>query len=222
MVTARESRAALLLLTNQAVATGRRLLTGTSGNPEARRLELLDGTPELISYFTDGSAALAADFYEDQRELANVPDRYVPDLVVADRTVKIRRAIAWSAEPLFAGDELTASSRLAEVIQLETARPYRETILANRRQDPESVGWRRISAGGCPFCRMLADKGAIFKEDTSRFAAHENCHCTAEPVFSNGASGPEASSFQYMASKRRRTAKQKAELRSYLATYYSA
>jgi hypothetical protein len=198
------------------------LLSRLNGSPDARRAALLDGVPAVVGYYSDGSAALAADFYEQERETAGVRTSFVPELVVADRTVKLRSAIAWAAEPLFVNpDDLTvASSRLAEVVQLDAARPFRDTILTNRRRDPEAVGWRRITSGGCKLCRMLADRGAVYKHDTARFAAHPHCHCTAQPVFGANDTGEEASALQYMASRRKRTPAQKAALREYLNTYY--
>lgn len=221
MVTARESRAALELVTGEAVATATGLLGALPGSPEVRRAALLDGVPEVVGYFSEGSAALAADFYEEERELAGGKRLFVPELVLVDRTVKIRRAVAWAADPLFEGDELLAASRLGEVVQLETARPYRDTILGNRRRDPEAVGWRRISSGsGCKLCRMLADRGAVYKRDTANFAAHPACHCTAQPVFVGSEPGPEASVMQYTASRRSKTPDQKAALRDYLAANY--
>lgn len=219
MPSARETRAALQLVTGEAVGSGLELLQRLQGTPEAQRLVLLDSVPGLIGYYADGSAALAADYYDETRDLAGVRVPYTSDVVVSDRTVKIRRAIAWSAEPLFTGDGDMAG-RLAEVIQLETARPFRDTITTNRRQDPEAVGWRRVTAGGCQLCRMLADKGAVYKESTARFAAHPHCHCTASPEFRGGETGPEASVMQYTASKRNRTPAQQAALRDYLNTYY--
>lgn len=221
MVTARESRAALEVVSLTAVSAVRELFSSTSGSPVERRSALLEGVPEVVAYFSEGSAALAADFYEESRELAGVRRPYTVELVVNDRTVKIRRAVAWAADPLFVDDELSAVGRLAEVVQLESARPYRDTILTNRRQDPEAAGWRRIAnPGACKFCRMLADRGAVYRRETARFASHGNCHCSAEPVF-NGEPGEEASVLQYVASKRRRTAKEKAALRDYLEANYA-
>lgn len=218
VVTARESRAALMLVTGEAVDTSLDLLSRVSGSPEARRAALLDSIPEVIGYFSEGSAALAVDFYEEARAAANPKRTFITEMVINDRTVKIRRAVAWAAEPLFVGDD--AGERLREVVQLEVARPNRDTILANRRADPASVGWRRITAGGCKFCRMLADRGAVYKQATARFAAHTNCHCVAEPVFQGEAIGEEASVLQYTASKRSRTAAERAHLRDYLDTFY--
>lgn len=228
MPTPRETRAALQLLTSQAISTAQGSFSGLSGSPETQRLTLLNDVPELIGYYSEGSAALAADFYEEERDLAGIRDSFTPELVITDRTVKTRRAIAWAAEPLFEpGDEaarglslVTTTERLAEVIQLEVARPFRDTITTNRRKDPRAIGWRRITAGGCRFCRMLADRGAVYKETTARFAAHKRCHCTAQPVFDSGESGEEASAMQYMASRRSHSPAQRAQLNAFLDAFY--
>jgi hypothetical protein len=73
-----------------------------------------------------------------------------------------------------------------------------------------------VTSGGCKLCRMLADRGAVYRHDTARFAAHPNCHCGAEPVFGANDTGETASVMQYVASKRNRTPAQQAELRDYL------
>jgi len=212
MPTAWESRRALNLVADVAVAASLQLLRSTTGTAEQRRYDLLGGVPEVVAYYSDGSAALAADFYDDERAAANVSGPFTSDLIVADRTVKLRRAIAWSAEPLFDGDDVLAGKRLAEVVQLEAARPYRDTITGNTE--------RGVASGGCPFCRMLADRGAVYTERTARFSAHEHCHCTAAPAFV-GYDGPEASVQQYRASRRNRTPEQQAQLREYLKEHYS-
>ena len=221
MTTAAQSRQALRLLTGTAVTASWRVLHSLTGTPEARRADLLDAVPAIIGHYSDGSSALAADFYDDERERAAARGRYTAAPVVADRVVKIRRGIAWSTEPLF-DDALNATveSRLAEVVQFETARPYRDTITTNRQRDPEAVGWRRVTSGGCKFCLMLADKGAIFREDTARFASHPNCHCGAQPVFRSNDTGETASVMQYVASSRNRTPAQKAALREYLNEHF--
>lgn len=220
MPSPRESRAELNALTTASVDEASELLTRLPGSAEQRRALLLDGVPGLIEYYAEGSAALAADFYDEQRDLANVAKTFTSELVLMDRTVKIRRAIVWAAEPLFQGLEDDANKRLAEVVQLETARPFRDTITTNRKRDPASVGWRRITAGGCRLCRMLADRGAVYKESTARFAAHPNCHCTAQPVFGEGDFGEEANAMQYLASQRKRSPEQQERLRTYLNDYY--
>lgn len=222
MVTANESRAALRLITTESVDTAVGLMAGIPGSPTERRSVLLDSVPEVIGYFSEGSAALAVDFYEEERVRAGVRDRaFVTEFVVSDRTVKIRRGIAWASDPLFSDDEETAAKRLAEVVQLETARPYRDTILTNRRKDPQSVGWRRITSGACKFCRMLADRGAVYRESTAQFASHPNCHCTAQPVFRDNDPGTEVGAFQYMASRRNKTPETRRRVREYLEANYA-
>ncbi|HET8556184.1 MAG TPA: hypothetical protein VFL58_02620 [Gaiellaceae bacterium] len=218
MTTAAQSRQALRLLTGNAVAGTLRILDA-GGDPESLRSDLLDGVPQLIDYYTLGSAALAADFYDDARERAAARGRFMAEPVVLDRAEKIGRAVAWATKPLIDGDGDPAG-RLAEVVQLETARPYRDTIVTNQRRDPEAIGWRRITSGGCSFCRMLADRGAVYKAATARFASHPNCHCTAAPEFKGGRTGPEADAMQYVASKRRTTEADRKRLRDYLAENY--
>lgn len=221
MSTARESKAALNLVVGAAVDASTEMLAGLTGSPQQRRALLLDATPELIAYYADGTSALAADFYDDAREAAAAPGLYVAEPVVVDRTEKIRRGVAWASEPLFGDDPRDAASRLGEVVDLETARPYRDTILTNRRRDPSAVGWQRVTSGGCKLCQMLAARGAVYTDQTARFATHPHCRCSAQPVFSSEDVGREASALQYVASKKRRTPEQQANLRDYLNTHFS-
>jgi len=220
MLTASESKAALQIVTSAAVSTAVTAMGRLSGSPEQQRAVLLEAVPGVIGYYSEGSSALAADFYDDERERAAAPKLYVAEPVIEDRTVKIRRAVAWASEPLFDDDLEKSAGRLAEVVNLETARPFRDTILTNRRRDPSSVGWRRVTNGGCKLCRMLADRGAVYMDTTARFAAHPSCKCSAQPVFSSQDYGDEADVMQYMASRRKRTPAQQDALREYLRVNY--
>lgn len=221
MPTPLEVRGQLLTLTGEAVDTANDMLNRFSGPPEQVRWLLLEGIPPVIGYYAEGSAALAADFYDNRRHAAGVTSPYASEMVVSDRTVKIRRAVAWASAPLFVDDILTAADRLAEVVQPEVARPFRDTTLTNSHRDPASVGWRRITApGGCKLCTMLADRGAVYRKDTARFAAHPNCNCSAEPVFGPNDTGETASAMQYVASQRRRSPEQRQQLRDFLNAHY--
>ena len=198
------------------------LTASLSGSPESMRSDLLDGVPGLLDYYSLGSSALAVDYYDDARDAAGARKRFTSEPVIVDRGEKIGRMVAWAAEPLFAPEPDKAETllRLVPQVQKEIARPFRDTITTNSRRDPSSVGWRRIASGsGCKLCRMLADKGAIYKESTARFAAHGHCHCSAAPVF-NGQDGPEADVMQYVASRKRRSEKDRARLREYLNANY--
>lgn len=210
-----EARRALDLVTTTAVSAGTGLVTD---NPDRTLSVLLDETPGIVAYYSDGSAALAADHYDDLREAAHPPTRYTAEPIVNLREEKIRTGVLWSVEPLYRPepDQVLAASRLAEVIQLETARPFRDTITTNTRRDPSAVGWQRFTGGGCKFCSMLAARGAVYKASTAHFAAHPSCKCSAAPVF-EGHAGQEASVMQYVASARKRTPQQQQALRDFLA-----
>lgn len=96
----------------------------------------------------------------------------------------------------------------------------REFTTSTTRQDRRAWGWKRIArAGACGFCRALADKGAVYREDTAHFASHTNCGCACVPVFGVGDVGPEADVMQYMASGKTRTAKDRERLRDWIAAY---
>lgn len=220
MPTPQQSRQALALVADQAVTDATSLYQRLNGSPEVTRAALLEAVPGVIDYYAVGAASLAADFYDERRELAKVKQPYASTLVIPDRVVKIRRAIAWATAPLFSTLSMTVEQRLGEVVQPEVARAYRETILENQRQDPAAVGWRRVTGVCCKFCRMLADKGAIYKRDTVQFAAHPHCDCGAEPVFRGQVVGPEANNFQYVGSKRSRTPAEKRALREWLNAQY--
>lgn len=218
-----ETRPALKLITDAAVSAGLSVLKTMAGAPNARRAGLLEHIPPVVAHYSEGTAALAADYYEEERLRAGERSQFVATLVVEDRTTKLRNGIAWAADPLFGDepDEALAGVRLAEVIQLDTARPFRSTIAQNARRDPQAVGWKRVtSATACGLCRMLANRGAIYRHDTVRFAAHTNCYCTMQAVFGKNDYGPEASALQYAANGGRvRTAEQKRRLREAIAAY---
>lgn len=215
MPTVDEARQGLVLLTQAAISTVAELVTTS---PDRTRDALLLATPEVVAYYSEGSAALAADHYDDLREGATVATAYRAEPVVNLREEKIRRGVLWAVEPLFGVDPDTVltTERIAQVVQLESARPFRETITTNTKRDPSSVGWRRVAGDGCKFCRLLAGRGAIYRADTARFASHPHCDCTAAPVF-DGEDGEEASAIQYVASLRKRTPAQQQALRDYLA-----
>lgn len=218
MVTPVESKTLLSLLAADAEDTARWMLGRTTGSFESRRLQLLDTVPGVVEYYSEGSAALATDLYDDAR--VGVQGRYAVVPVILDRTVKIRRSIAWAAKPLEVDDPVLAGDRLVEVVRSEIARPYRDTILVNGKNDGKYVGYKRIARGeSCGFCKALADRGAVYREDTAYFASHDNCMCTAAPAFVGQPHGPEASVMQYLASGRRRTAAERARINEWAASY---
>lgn len=217
---ASQVRSALAAVADDGTARLAALLPSLTGSAEQIRAALLDVTPSLVLAYADGTSALAADWYDDLREQAAAPGRFTAEPVVNDRSEKVARLVVWASEPLFQPEPSVekVALRLLPDVQKEIARPFRDTVTTNTTRDPAASGWRRVSSGsGCKFCRMLADRGAVYKAETARFASHGNCHCSAAPAFGDA---PEASSLQYVASQRRRSDKDRARLREYLNANY--
>lgn len=218
MVSPIESKAQLTVLGDDAEDTVRWMLRRSSGSWESRRLQMLDTVPGVAAFYSEGSAALAVDLYDDSR--VGVAGRYAAVPVVLDRTVRIRRGVAWASNPLAVDDDELAAARFAELMRSEMTRPYRDTILENRKRDPQCVGWKRIArAASCGFCKALADRGAVYKKETAYFASHNNCMCTCAPAFVGQPHGPEADVMQYMASGRRYSDASRAKIRDWAASY---
>lgn len=217
-MTAQESKQALTLLGDDSEDTARWMVGRTSGSFESRRLQLLDTVPDVVAYYSEGSAALAVDAYMDAR--VGVAGAFTATAVVLDRTVKIRRGVAWASEPLNMGDAAAAEARMAQLMRSEMTRPYRDTTLRNGARDGHFVGYKRIArAASCGFCKALAARGAVYRKDTVYFAAHDSCQCTTAAAFVGQPHGPEASVMQYMASKRRRTPAEKALINDWASQY---
>lgn len=89
----------------------------------------------------------------------------------------------------------------------------RETILGSLAEDPAAIGWQRVLGGdGCDFCAMLADRGAVYKEDTADFAAHDHCGCSATPAYGDELKTVKA----YTPSERTITDRDRARVRAWL------
>ncbi len=217
---ARESKRQLLELVGDSRDTVQWMFRRTNGSWESRRLQLLDTIPGVVGFYAEGSAALAADFYDESRvKVKGSP--YAASPVILDRTVSIRRGVAWASEPLSVDDDAVALARLEQIMAQELARPYRDTTLGNRKRDPAAMGWRRVaSAAACGFCKALAARGAVYRKETAYFASHENCMCTCEAVF-RGEVFEEADAMQYMASsrKRKKSPEQKQRLKDWIADF---
>lgn len=199
------------------------------------RALLFLAAPIIVSDYSDGAAALALDWYEELREAAEVRRRFTPEpfRVVTDDYVRARVAAA-TADLLnvpadrFAEAKTATLSLVADSLPEMVADGFRETITRNAINDPSSAGWKRFARpGACKFCLMLAARGAVFTEKTARFAAHGavmnggrkggDCQCIAGPEFGGPETWSEATPIQYVASRRKRTPKQRAELREYLS-----
>lgn len=221
-------RSALVALSAAAVAETRGVLRG---NPDNARATMLEVAPIVTAAYVEGSSALAADWYEELREEARPRARHLTIVPAWQRAREYGNALAWATEPLTAEepDFTTTLQRVEEVTAAEVFTGFTDTTDRNVRADAEAVGWKRVARlTACPFCQMLADRGAVYrKQETANFPAHTAgprggglCQCTIVPVFKGGDQGPEASVVQYAATKRRVTERDRERLRNYLKEHY--
>lgn len=183
----------------------------------------------IVPTFYDAAGTLSAAWYDEIRSEVAPPSVYVPQIIGDPATEWIEREMEKAREDLV--DIEAQMQRLVDeavaLAEKEVARGFRDTTLGNLRQDQDALGWSRVARpGACKFCLMLADKGAVYRsESTAIFAAHTNCNCATRPEFRGGNHGPEADAIQYLASsKRARSQKEQdarnARVRAYLNKNY--
>lgn len=229
MTTPNQVRTGLTAVTDAAAADAR-AVAETASNPADIRAVLFAAAPLIVSDYIDGSAALALDWYDELRDLAEPSKRFAPRLVTVVDPEQIATQVAVSTRALFdlerELDRLTEDllrkatedslALLTAEIQKDVAAGFWDTVTDNAEEDPATVGWKRYARpGACKFCLMLAKNGAIYTERSARFAAHPNCFCIPAPEF-NETGWVEATRIQYVASRRKRTDAERAALREYL------
>ncbi|MFJ7417984.1 hypothetical protein ACIQXD_05145 [Streptomyces uncialis] len=155
----------------------------------------------VVSQYSQASASLSADFYDAARAAAGVDGAFTAP--VADRPPReqVERSLRWALKDVWPRDPEdpstsdaqreplpvrvdAAESKAEAVAQKLVADTARNTVREAVRRDRQATAWARSAArGACHFCKALAIRGAVFKEDTVRFSAHDGCHCGVVPVF---------------------------------------
>lgn len=227
MPTAEQTRQATQLVTAAALSEVEALVRAMRFPDQGRRLAF-STVPAVIEHYGSGAAALAVDAFDERRAQVGVPGDYAARMFTTGSKVKLDRSIAWATDPLYQQDrfadafERELTRRLSTVTANGVANAGRNTTIGNIRADAQALGWKRVTGGhGCPFCRMLASRGAVYRDETTaRFGAHDNCDCSAQAVF-DGEVVKELNAIEYMASRRTRTRKQKDDLNAYLRRNWS-
>lgn len=181
---------------------------------------LLPAARDLVAGYGEIAAGAAADFYDVARVERGVPGRFTAMPAAPAAAEQVDALTRWSVTPLWSQDPRygKALERLAGEVGKLIRQAGHDTVVESTKQDREARGWQRFtSPGACKFCRMLADRGAVYSAETARFASHPNCGCTAAPTWDPGR---EASVLQYQASARSRTPEERAALRRYLDTHF--
>lgn len=153
----------------------------------------------VVEQYAQTSAALGAEFYDAQRAAAGVTGAFTVPVADPPPAEQTEAGLRWATKDVWERDPDVATpaqlepldTRLAQaekkaeqVAQKLVADTGRKTVLGAVRQDRQATAWARAAAlGACAFCKMLASRGSVFKQDTVDFRAHDGCHCGVIPVF---------------------------------------
>lgn len=146
---------------------------------------LLDELPGMIAFYGSAAGTLAADWYDDTRAELGVGGGF-RSIVAELPDVGRAAALAGWATALTKAGTPTADAVMAKAqggLQLAVADQGRKTMMGSALADPQARGWQRSASGGCPFCVMLAGRGAVYSRSTVDFGAHDHCKCVAVPAF---------------------------------------
>lgn len=155
----------------------------------------------VVAQYARTSSALAADFYDAQREAAGVPGPFTVPVADPPPDEQTEASLRWATKDLWPRDPedpaTTAAQREPIDVRLAQAEKKAEqvaqklvtdtgrgTVQEAVRQDRQATAWARSAArGACAFCKLLASRGAVYKRETAVFRAHDGCHCGVIPVF---------------------------------------
>ena len=170
-------------------------------------MRLVAATLPLIRSYHRLSRSLAVDYFrafrQAERAGGSAAPRPAPD-IDPDRVIAALRVTAQGAtrQALQAGQSPEGAMRTALVrtsgsVTRQILAGGRDTLVLSTGEDREALGWARVTdADPCPFCRMLASRGAAYRgQDTAEFQAHDHCACTAEPHYEGAALPPGADRF---------------------------
>lgn len=150
--------------------------------PDALVDPLAELLRDLIGDFSEMSATLGADFYEDLREAAEVPGTYNAVLADPIPDAQIRASASWAANAIYVEEQKILRDAAAFLDRM-VADQDRLTIDANVGRDPAQPRYARYaSATACAFCALNATRGPAFRsEDTAASKYHDHCRCIAVP-----------------------------------------
>ncbi|MFF3998526.1 hypothetical protein ACFYX8_35120 [Streptomyces cyaneofuscatus] len=161
----------------------------------------IEAVRAVVGEYGDASAVAAADFYEAERVAAEVTGRFTVPLLDPPPDEQVDNSLRWATKDLWPRDpddpKTTAAQRAPLETRLDAAEKKAEgvaqklvtdqgrgTVQVAVQQDRMAVGYARAAAlGACAFCRLLAARGMVYKQDTADFRAHDGCNCGVIPVF---------------------------------------
>jgi hypothetical protein len=148
----------------------------------------------IVSQQRASSAALAGGYMSAFRALELGPGAFQPTLAGASDRAALLTSLTVTGPAtiklaMSRGVTLERAIGIAQATSAAAAMRHalnggRGTILASVQADTAALGWARATSGNaCAFCEMLASRGPVYGEESADFQAHDNCACTAEPVY---------------------------------------
>jgi hypothetical protein len=143
--------------------------------------QYIEAVRALVDRYGQASGALAADWYEAQREAAGITSRFTVPVAETPPDDQVEESLRWATKDLWPRDPEDPQTTLAQqqpitvrlgaaevkseqATQRLVAEPGRETVRAAVRRDREAVAYARsASLGACSFCKLMASRGAVYK-----------------------------------------------------------
>jgi bacterioferritin-associated ferredoxin len=189
VTTANEARQGLLDLTAIAKRDLDAVWSQISDLPPVQlRQALMDVLPAIADEYGLAAGALAADWYDDARDLAGAGGAFSAEPVPLPDQERFDSLAVWGLSPLFSEkpDPSAALALITGGLQRVIADAHRLTVVESTQADSEATGWKRMGVGSnCGFCRMLIDRGAVYTEASVTFRSHDNCNCVASPTWAD-------------------------------------
>jgi hypothetical protein len=141
---------------------------------------LRDLLPAIVTEYGAAGAAMAAEWYDQQREKVGASGRFTALPVAADNR-GAQALIGWALTT--ATDDASLAGLIAGGTQRRIADHARYTIANNAVEDKAATGWQRVGAGDCAFCRAMIARGAVYTQSGADFGSHDHCNCSVVPAW---------------------------------------
>lgn len=177
---------ALVTNSNLAVKAVGGLLERLDGNSsDDIATALSEVYPSIVNTYGERAAAVAVEFYDEQRELAHVKidyDAEIPDL--SGYIYKLQGDVSRTTSQYSELEKIVAT--LQGYASRRTYEYVDETITYNSMRDSAHPRWALVPhAGACAWCILLASQGFVYRSSNT-VSRHAHCRCTPTPDFDGG------------------------------------
>ena len=172
----RAETASLVRLADRDLSRLWRLVASGAAADEA----LHDLLPAIVREYGAAGGAMAAEWYDQQREKVDAKGRFFADPIVPDD--RGTHALVGAAVTQ-ARDDTTLKTLILGGVQRRLADHVRLTVANNSVTDRAAQGWVRVGSGGaCDWCDQYID-GEVRTVEGYDFDAHDNCQCSVDVAF---------------------------------------